>query len=260
MDGMPKILYKYRDWKDGYHQRLLKEKELFLASAGQFNDPFDISLPYRFPQKDLTPENVFLKLYQTAKEMHPEYSDEQLHQMSYERQQSGVFENGQYWKENYPYFKAKMHAIIGVASFTTKKNNLLMWSHYADSHKGFCLGLDSELMLHTVAGMLSKVVYMNKFPEIPLFGDSFTNMIQILTSKSQHWKYEEEYRLTKVNGAKSTIILPDEAYKEIILGLNMTEEHREEIIQLVKPKFPNMKIYQSQMNEDEFKLDIIPIL
>ena len=32
----------------------------------------------------------------------------------------------------------------GVACFTTELNNILMWSHYADGHKGFCLEFDTN--------------------------------------------------------------------------------------------------------------------
>ncbi len=260
MDGIPEILYKYRDWNESYHQRLLTENELFLASAGQFNDPFDVSLPYRYREEDMTPENIFQKLYLMAKEKYPEYSEEMLHQMCYERQQSGAFENGQYWRENREGFKERMHAIFGIVSLTTKNDNLLMWSHYANSHKGFCIGLDSELVFHAVGGTITPVFYDETFPEIPLFGNPVADMVQILATKSTHWEYEDEYRLMKTYAAKTAIVLPDEAFKEIILGLNMSEEYAVEITQLVKVKFPNMKIYQSQMNEDEFKLDIIPIL
>lgn len=260
MDGIPEILYKYRDWNDNYHQGLLKENELFLASAGQFNDPFDVSLPFRYREADLTPENLFLKLIESAKNMHPDYSDQQLHHMCFERQNSGAFDDGQYWREHHEGFKERMHAIFGIVSLTTKNDNLLMWSHYANSHRGFCIGLDSEMVFNEVGGTITPVFYDETFPEIPLFGNPVAGMIQILATKSTHWGYEDEYRLMKINAAKSTVTLPDEAFKEIILGLNMNEDSRKEIIQLVRARFPNMKIYQSQMNEDEFKVNIIPIL
>ncbi|MES2557205.1 MAG: DUF2971 domain-containing protein [Bacteroidota bacterium] len=260
MTEIPQILYKYRDWKDDYHKRLLTENELFLASASQFNDPFDVSLPYRYRKEDLTPANLFQKLYETAKEMYPDYIDEQIHEICYERQQSGVFENGQYWKENHEEFREKMHSIFGVLSLTTENDNLLMWSHYSDSHKGFCIGLDSSEIYKAIGGMFGKVIHSDRFPEIPLFGDPTNTMIEILTTKSTHWEYEEEYRLTKAYSAKTSHILPNEAFKEIILGVNISEQFADEIIQLVKTKFPNMKIYQSQMNLEEFKLDLIPIL
>jgi len=33
----------------------------------------------------------------------------------------------------------------GVLCFSRRWNNILMWSHYADGHKGICLGFDGPM-------------------------------------------------------------------------------------------------------------------
>jgi len=37
----PEIVYKYRDWKNHFHKRLLLNNEIYLSSPKDFNDPFD---------------------------------------------------------------------------------------------------------------------------------------------------------------------------------------------------------------------------
>ena len=65
--------------------------------------------------------------------------------------------------------------------------NPLMWSHYADSHKGFCIVFDP-----LIAGLFP-VKYVKIRP------DKFDSH-KTLTSKGEVWEYENEYRFI---GAKS---------------------------------------------------------
>lgn len=48
----PKILYKYRDWDNELHKKVLLENKLYLASPKDFEDIFDCNLPEKFPRKD----------------------------------------------------------------------------------------------------------------------------------------------------------------------------------------------------------------
>lgn len=41
-------------------------------------------------------------------------------------------------------YNEKSNELIGVLCLTEKKDNLLMWSHYANSHKGFCIKFDAS--------------------------------------------------------------------------------------------------------------------
>ena len=68
LENIPQPLYKYRVWEEPckekqFSRRLLTDNEVYLASADQFNDPFDGTLPFKYPKKELTPENIFLKLH-----------------------------------------------------------------------------------------------------------------------------------------------------------------------------------------------------
>lgn len=53
---MPKIPYKYRDYKNNFNRSNLFEFELFLASTSMFNDPYEGSIPFSYDPIDLTPE------------------------------------------------------------------------------------------------------------------------------------------------------------------------------------------------------------
>lgn len=61
-----------------------------------------------------------------------------------------------------------------MLSLTEKRNNLLMWSHYTDAHRGFVIGFDADHSFfhgEKPRGMtsLSKVNYSKERPVVPAF-------------------------------------------------------------------------------------------
>lgn len=92
---------------------------------------------------------------------------------------------------------------IGIISFeskTTEKGgiNTLMWSHYADSHKGICLIYkrtdcqDNE----QIDPKNNRILKMNYEDDISLRIDTTENMIETgFCTKHSNWDYENEYRL-----------------------------------------------------------------
>lgn len=265
LENIPQPLYKYRVWEEPckehqFSRRLLTDNEVYLASAEQFNDPFDCSLPFKYRKEDMTAENIFLKLHTLGRQHNPQITEEELQRQCFERQYSGVFENGEYWKSGYPEFKKELSDTFGILSLTSKRYNLLMWSHYTDSHRGFCVGLDKYILFEKCAGQLGPVIYNSKFPEIPMFNESPVGLTNLTTTKSPHWSYEDEFRIAKIHGAREVVVLPNEAILEIILGCRMPEEHKSAIYEIANKKFPKANIFETQINIEEFKLDFIPIL
>ncbi len=256
LEGIPKTLYKYRSWSSEFHKTLLSGNEIFLSSPADLNDPFDASLPFRYKQEEMTPDNIYKKLIEVGRREWPDMSEQELQELAFERQNSGVFENGDYWKEQHARSKESMHKSFGIFSCTTKNDNLLMWAHYADCHRGFCVGLDSEILYDTVGGVIRPVNYAESFPVMPLFEQKTSYMIEMLNTKSPEWGYEDEYRLTKSGASNKPFQLPNEAIKEVVLGCNMSHEHRKEIIEVLDSKLPHVEIFEAKTSLEYFKLDI----
>ena len=59
-DNFPEILYKYRDWENPFHKKLITHGEIFLSCPSNFNDPFDCQLSLDYSSVS---EEVLLKLY-----------------------------------------------------------------------------------------------------------------------------------------------------------------------------------------------------
>ena len=71
-------------------------------------------------------------------------------------------------------FQRKLATQYPMLSLTRNRNNLLMWSHYADSHRGFVIGFDDQnLFFHQktprTMSPLMQVQYCFKRPLVPPF-------------------------------------------------------------------------------------------
>ncbi|MEZ8198153.1 DUF2971 domain-containing protein [Vibrio splendidus] len=87
---------------------------------------------------------------------------------------------------------------VGVISFTENYNNLLMWSHYADEHKGIVVEFDYEKLDYffnhklSMRNTIERVLY-NRERFSPLQTEVCVK--DLLLTKSDDWIYEKEHRV-----------------------------------------------------------------
>ena len=87
----------------------------------------------------------------------------------------------------------------GVYCFSAKNDNILMWSHYANKHKGFCLIINPTKLYseptpdrQKFTADFRRVFYLRE----PYLFKPIEKYIAIhATTKSHLWAYEAEYRL-----------------------------------------------------------------
>ena len=85
--------------------------------------------------------------------------------------------------------KRSLSKTHGLLCFSESWQSPAQWAHYADKHKGLCLGFD---IINT---KLRKVRYVeNRFRSPKNKEDANNFMDKLLTRKFLHWKYEQEYR------------------------------------------------------------------
>ncbi len=84
--------------------------------------------------------------------------------------------------------KSKIAKKSGLLCFSEDKYNPVQWAHYADNHKGVCLGFDIP------AKKLRKVKYISERLAKETLDKPDCNE-KLLTTKFSHWSYEQERRL-----------------------------------------------------------------
>lgn len=174
---------------------ILRSNKIWFARPNQFNDPFDgyLDLP------DVQDEQAAVShaLYHLAPGSPygaAWYGQSLLESMSREGV-SGAHMLGSSTKasESEQILKRR-----GVLSLAEDFDTLLMWSHYADEHKGLCIGIEIDVDQLPEELRLVKVEYIDE--DIPIIdAKSLTSdidaEINILSTKFIDWSYEKEWRL-----------------------------------------------------------------
>jgi hypothetical protein len=162
---IPQTVYKYRDWHNRKHRRILKNLQIWIPDSLDFNDPFDCNIPvaYDLVAKD---EKIGEQFVRNLVEAHVNKFGGELETEFKLRLAEGKHKDLNFLEQ----YKRDLHETSrkyhGIFTVTPVNNNILMWSHYANSHKGFCIGFDSKIIFeHLVTGG-GPVLYNKTYPTI----------------------------------------------------------------------------------------------
>ena len=250
----PEHLYKYRK-VDLHLEAMLLRGEVCVPSPVDFNDPFDCWLPVD-PMG--TEEELGCMFREYLRDKEPGLCGRELEEgidkevSRRQHEQPGVIHS------EARQAIARVLAKTGVYSLSATNKHILMWSHYADDHKGVCLefSLGSAPALRDRA---TKVTYKEELPCMSFFDPKLPGVL--MTTKSDAWSYEQEWRIVfpepEGPGLKS---IPDGALSGVILGCRMSEADRKRIMCWVNLREEPLAVYRAQMKDREFGLDIVPVL
>ena len=239
----PPILYKYKDWDNPNHKKLLTDTTLYLASPQSFEDIKDCNIPEKFPKK----EELYKLFLEISHKEHPTWTRRVHRRYAAYWSKRSPLANPQLLKKNLEYLKKQFNDCFGVLSMTANSNNDMMWSKYANNHKGFCVGYSTDLLFKYVGGG-GPVQYKGTLPTIDFVKDDYRNKIlKNIFFKEKKWSFEEEYRLHTMWPQYATadlrnIKLPKECVIEIILGKHMTKDNKDEIKRIANILYPKAKI------------------
>ena len=159
---------------------------------------------------------------------------------------------------------------LGVACFSEQDDSILMWSHYADNHRGFCVEYNMLEAVQTIQYTFVPVLYSNKKKLVDnvnlLEPDIFAKQVTIysidsLFRKAKDWEYEKEWRIIRdeaacglawnknKNGALIDFIKP----QSIILGCMIDNNSERKIQKLCRER--NIPLFKMEKNKYEFRLE-----
>jgi hypothetical protein len=104
----------------------------------------------------------------------------------------------------------------GIACFSKVRDDILMWAHYADKHKGLCFEFDGSANCNFFGE--AQPVACEDFTAVSLDEDSM--MERLILTKSKHWSYEREYRIIGPNMAGQKARLSSRAFDRHHLWLH----------------------------------------
>ncbi|WP_070888153.1 DUF2971 domain-containing protein [Pseudomonas argentinensis] len=241
---IPAFLYKYQSVTE-YSLKSLVEGTVWLSSPESFNDPFDCAI--NLDPKKLE-ESVAHAVELVAKK-HGTQLDNSLRLVSAQDEAAYV--------QLRDSLAAQM-ASIGVLCLTESPNEILMWSHYAQYHKGFCIEyrVDDDSLLERMA---RPVRYTDTYPSLSaknLAADADENFIDICVyTKARQWSYEKEWRVVSPVGAK--LYRAPAPISAIIFGARMPEAGKRDIYQTLSAD-PSIEFREAHLLEDTFGIGFRP--
>ena len=257
-----KILYKYRSWKNDIQKAPLVKSQLYLSSPKDFNDPFDCRIPANFIEmnQDEKEEYAEIMIKNHANQMIENGYDLDVEYKNILNRLKDVSLNDQKDFEERTYSGYDRH--LGVLSLSERWDSILMWSHYAECHKGYCIGFHKEkLTTSSFFGAGGPVIYPKNenFPKIsPVQELKQESQFLATHHKALDWEYECEYRFTKLQYPKPfeiserKISVPNSYIAEVIIGFKTDPLVEEEITELCKNK--NIPVYKLENEPFKFKL------
>ena len=251
---MSRILYKYLDIKGA--KKMIGNSNLQFTNATQLNDPFDCH-PKLFDYSNVPEHNLY----------------------------RGI--PAEWCKRKEENDATNLRNETWLCSLSKTNHSILMWSHYCYNHKGVCIGLDLDKVMESVPPMFGQL-----FMEPLVIDVQYKTLIErpnkyIPTqdlstyqwrTKAKEWEYEQEVRLVipkpspgyaafttdQIRHPKDVwdcreihyyMPIKGECFESIYFGVNTDETEKESISQYARKELnPEIKLYQMQVDENEFRL------
>lgn len=153
-----------------------------------------------------------------------------------------------------------LYSLFKICCLCTSFKNKLMWSHYADSHKGICIEYDfADCSTNEPQPM--PVYYTKTRPKFPwrvaieqspeAQGEATIHFMKALLTKDETWSYENEWRLI-IQAKVGIDKVPAPPIKCIYLGALCLPENTEKIIKVAKEL--NIPVKRMTVDRGEYEL------
>lgn len=239
-------VYKYRGDFDR-DLEILQNDQFWASSIGQLNDPCEGLL--------ITDE-----------------IEQQLHDFCKSMQSQSITSNNEATSDLLLHINnfLSIKDSLGIFSLSKVFDDELLWAHYADSHRGFCIEFDLEKLTslyYKNEYERLNVIYTDSPPQLDLLTlmetlyvdteDSSKQIQQLMLGyKSKRWEYENEIRI--ISNTTKNQDYDFRAVTAIYFGLRMDESNIIKVMQTLQGR--GIKYFQMKLKSKSFKLEAVPLL
>lgn len=273
-------LYKFRDFNTN-NLTALANKQLWFSNREDFNDPFegahirdnqvpkDILDTFVSKSKEDIDETKIVTMLTNMGLEEGKFTDDQLFQKIAEHDIQLLINFIQ---------KSKIVCLSLYEAENDPIINNLMWSHYSNGLRGFCLVFDGDSLQQDIYSSANQIIrpIKIKYQQTPntlslldfinsesiLGSDPDIDFVQTVTetiaTKSTEWAYENEFRIVSLD-TNNFHCYSTESLKEIVIGEKMPQTQRKLLIDTVKLSHPEVIIKEAKLISDSYSLEIISL-
>jgi hypothetical protein len=248
---IPKYLYKFEKINE-QTLRNLKNAQLFFNTPSSFNDPFDCSV---LEASVILNHSDYIDIFKHYLNEHGIDLKTEIKDISDipEKYRNQIYNGIQ------QILKQNQHQYLydtGCTCFSERNDHILMWSHYADGHKGFCLEFNTSFKPFQNA---MQVNYSYDFPSInikKLITDHQAldkDLLSPILTKHKFWCYEKEWRIFHKEPHKPYGYGVD-ALNAVYFGASANETDIEIVCLILQGQSKNIKFYKARKDKAKYSL------
>jgi len=285
MAALPERIFKY---VSSERIDILEKLLIRFTQPSCFNDPFEmrVSVEGHSPESlDRAEDEVYKNQFVKYVLRGGEHSSKKFRKIQKSHNRTAMrklkFDSHFQKQAATDYAFKKWDSQIGILSLSAAEKNLLMWAHYADSHRGMLIEFNPKHIFFNGPnpsdaefnfGMLTKVIYSKDRPKDRVGVTSVLEIIPMLKIKSEEWIKEQEWRVYEMldrraeqvaKGSETVHLfkLPPDCIKRVVVGYNMGYKGRKRVADAVKtnPKLKDVRIDESFLCLDSFSLEYQPL-
>lgn len=255
MNMAPASIYKYYS-PDDRNIENIENNKMWYSAACNFNDPFDMEMYFD--------ENaMFESLLNTIPEA------------------KGIREGSPVWikvrgefEKEFKIFRKQIDVVrntTAISCFSEKCDSILMWSHYAKNHTGFCVEYELLEFVNKIKFTPIPIIYdeqkmcMNRLDMNNLGPDSLRVLVYAITRKALEWKYECEWRIARSSSACGSkweeankgALLEAIKPKSVIIGCDTTKLIADRLKKYCKEQ--KITMYRMEKDNKEYKLNKLKV-
>lgn len=259
----PRFIYKFLGLSNEDHIKdIIVNSWLYLCSPEKFNDPFDMSA-------ELVALGSIADIYRKidSSAIVPARDKEKKR-----REAAAIVERMgvQGYFDRHPTARKFREDLrnTGVACFSASQKgikdsgprNVLMWSHYGESHQGICVQIEiarAPMLLR----QLLRIQYGENCGEVNWLSQDFSSDIQkVLTGKAQFWEYESEWRYVLQDSEGKYLRISPDAITAVIVGCRASKESTSKLHNLLEQRakrgYPLIRLMQTVPDPKKCSLSI----
>ena len=235
------MLYKFHHINQ-YFFDILNNSELWFSKPDDFNDPFDMQIQLEIcmskEDKDQAINSIVEKLHTPDFRFDKKVVAEALKQRSY-----GINQD-----DNVRQLLLNEFKNLGVCCFSKDYDNILLWSHYTNGHKGICLGFDFSVpydyLLHPLEVVYSK--------DLPLVKEK-NEILKGLLTKSPDWQYENEFRIVVPEAGLHSF--STNHLKQVIFGAKTSSADIDRIKETANSRYTGIIFKKAKLSRTKYELE-----
>lgn len=228
-------VFKYRSFSSPQifenSLKIVRDKSIWFAEPNSLNDPYEYSTKSSFG-KLTTAEKANFWIKRGMPHL----------QTLNEAQKANYIKNIEALLEN-PLEALKNNGTQGIFSCSKTWENLVMWSHYSDCHRGVVIEIETDGV--EILNRSFEVIYDDRPSVYQIYKDHHVDdILKMASTKYLDWAYEKEIRFFCSSGAHN---IPADSIKSITFGLNSRRGNFNQFCEFynaIRIGLPNCKIFE----------------